>query len=239
MLLLDILKNAFKTYRNSFIINVLGSTSVISIILGIYMLIFPILFRVSQEHLMKSVIENPQVIQEIILTPQFQIKFNLFILLIQCIIAPMSAGFYKVFDMKDRGEEASYKVLFSYYNSTFTTRILGFVVVLMAVKLFIEFLLMKLGLASVKFSVSVILSLLFTLTIPIIIFENQSLKVSMKQSSARVAPQMFTTLMVLFVGVILGFSGVLFFGFGIALTLPIFYAINYSLYQHINQRINK
>ncbi|ATA89955.1 hypothetical protein [Capnocytophaga stomatis] len=239
MLLLDILKDAFKIYRNSFVITILGSISVISIILGIYMLIFPILFGVSQEYLMKSVIENPQVVQEIILTPQFQIKFNLFMLLIQCIIAPMSAGFYKAFDMKKRGEEVSYKVLFSYYNSTFTTRILGFVVGLMAVKLVIEFLLMKLGLATVNFSVSVILSLLFTLTIPIIIFENQSLKASMKQSSASVAPQMFTTLIVLFVGVVLAFSGVLLFGFGLALTLPIFYAINYSLYRHINQRINK
>lgn len=238
MILLDILKDAFKIYRKSFLDIILGSISVISIILGIYMLIFSTLFGVSQEYLMKNVIENPQIVQDIISTPQFQIKFNLFIVLIKCIIAPMSAGFYKIFDMRERGEEINYKILFSYYNSSFTARILGFVIGLMMVKLLIEFLLLKLGLGTVSFSLSVILSLLFTLTIPIIIFENKSLKSSMKQSSASVSLQMFTALIALLVGVVLGFSGVLLFGFGIVLTLPLLYAINYSLYRHINQQIN-
>lgn len=238
MLLLEILKNAFKTYYNSLSISILGSVVVVSIIFGIYMLIFPVLFGVSQEYLMKSVADNPEFAQRLILTPQFQIKFNLFLLLVKCILAPMSAGFYRVFDIQKRGEEVGYKVLFSYYNSTFTARILGFVIGLTAVKLVAEFLLLQLGLGTLSVSVSVVLSLLLTLTIPFIIFENQSLVNSMRHSATSIMPQMFTALVVLFVGVVLAFSGILLLGFGIVLTLPFVYAVNYALYWATNQKYN-
>lgn len=233
MILLNILKNAFETYRNSFLISLLGSIALVSIVFLLYVLIFPMLLKMPLNEFSQLAINKPEEMQKILLTPDFQIKMALFFLLINCIIAPMEAGFYKIFDALKNKEEVSHKILFSFYNSTFTGRILGFVLLFSALKWMIAFLLTRIGLSGFDFSFSMILSLLFTLTIPFIIFENQSIGTAMKQSSRHIAPHMFTALIVLFIGIVLSFLGVLLFGFGVVLTLPFFFAINYSLYKNV------
>ncbi len=238
MLLLNILKNAFETYRNSFLISLLGSIMLISVIFLLYILIFPMLLKMPLNEFSQLAISQPEEMQKILLTPDFQVKMTLFLLLINCIIAPMEAGFYKVFDALKNKEEVSHKILFSFYNSTYTGRILGFVLLFSALKWGIAFLLARLGLSGLDFSFSLVLSLLFTLTIPFIIFENQSIGTAMKQSSRHIAPYMFTALIVLFIGIVLAFLGALFFGFGMVLTLPFFFAVNYSLYQTITVKNN-
>ena len=87
----------------------------------------------------KIAVNQPEELQKIIQSIDFQIKFNLFILLIECILAPMSAGFYKIFDLQANQQKGTMAVLFSYYNSPYTTRILGYVILLNAIKLAIYF----------------------------------------------------------------------------------------------------
>ncbi len=104
MLLLNILKNAFETYRNSFLINLLGSITLVSVVFLLYILIFPMLLKMPLNEFSQLAISQPEEMQKILLTPDFQVKMTLFLLLINCIIAPMEAGFYKVFDaLKKQG----------------------------------------------------------------------------------------------------------------------------------------
>lgn len=238
MNILRILKNAFETYANSLLITMLGSSVLFVVIFVIYVSIFPTLFGLPIEEVSPMAISNKEELLKLMSTPQFLVKINLFMLLINCIIAPMSAGFYKIFDMVRNKEQVKNKMLFSYYNSEYTTRILGFVVVIELLKQFAVLALSWVGLGSLGFSVSIIISLLSILTIPIIIFDNQSLTNAMKQSARAVAPYMFTALVVLFVGIVFSFLGLLLFVFGVVFTLPFFYAVNYNLYLALNENKN-
>lgn len=233
MLVFTILKNAFQTYRNSFLISFLGSVCLFSVLFLLYLLIFPMLVKMPLNDFSQLALKQPEAVQQLITSADFQVKMMLFILLINCIVVPMEAGFYKLFEALGNKQRVGHKLLFSFYNSVYTKRILSFVLFFSAVKWAIAFLLTRLGLGGFDFSVSVILSLLFTLTIPIIVFENQSVTQAMKVSSRRMAPYMFTALIVLFIGLIATLSGILLFGFGLVLTLPFFFAVNYNLYINV------
>lgn len=226
MALFGILKNALITYRNTFIISLLGSAFLFTVILGLYLVVFPILVNSPIEEFSQMVINDPEKWQKTLQSTDFQIKFNLFILLINCILAPMSAGFYKVFSE----EKPSPRTLFSFYNSIYTGRILGYVILLTAVKFLISLILEAVGIPSASISISVVLSLLFTLTIPYIVLENQSLTQAMASSSRSITPRMFTALVVLFLAVLIAFLGVFLFLIGVIFTLPYFYSVNYWLY---------
>lgn len=238
MNILRILKNAFETYTNSLLITMLGSTVLFIVIFAIYVLILPILFGLPINDISNMAINNKEGLLQLVSMPRFQIKLNLFILLINCIIAPMAAGFYKIFDKVRNKEQVKNKFLFSYYNSSYTARILGFVVVIEVLKQFVVFVLSWIGMGNFGFSTSIIISLLFILTIPFIIFDNQPLMEAMKQSSRKVSPFMFTALVVLFVGIAFSFLGLLLFVFGVVFTLPFFYAVNYNLYLIVNENKN-
>lgn len=226
MALFSILKNGFITYRNAFIISLLGSAFLFTVILGLYLVIFPILVNSPIEEFSQMVLNDPEKWQKILQSTDFQVKFNLFILLINCILVPMSAGFYKVFSE----EKPSYRTLFSFYNSIYTGRILGYVILLTAIKFFISLLTEAISVPSASISISVVISLLFTLTIPYIVLENQSLTQAMISSSRSITPRIFTALVVLFLAVMIAFLGVFFFLIGVVFTLPYFYSVNYWLY---------
>lgn len=230
MILLNILKSAFDVYRNSFYVSVLGSFFVLALTFGVYLFLFPILVNLPIEEFSTLAVHKPEELQKILETADFQVKFNLFVLLINCILAPMSAGFYKAFENARNGQQTPMSVLFSFYNSAYTMRIMGYVIGLTIFKLLLSLTLKNIGLAPVAFYVSLLLSLLFTLSIPFIIFENQSVGQAMKSSSKAVAPQMFTAMMALLVGGLMALLGLLFFVVGVAVTLPFFYAVNYGIY---------
>lgn len=226
MALFSILKNAFITYRNTLITSMLGSSFLVAVIFGLYLVIFPILVNSPIEEFSKMVLNDPEKWQKTLQSTDFQVKFNLFILLINCILAPMSAGFYKIFS----DEKPSNRALFSFYNSVYTARILGYVVLLTAIKFFISLLTEAMGVPSVSISISVVISLLFTLTIPYIVLENQLLTQAMASSSRSITQRMFTALVVLFLAAMIAFLGVFFFVIGVIFTLPFFYSVNYWLY---------
>ncbi|WP_392420099.1 beta-carotene 15,15'-monooxygenase [Capnocytophaga canis] len=225
-----IFKTAWEVFRTSILVNALGMLVLFLVITGLYIVIFPMLLGIPLEEISRFTIQTPEQLQSILISPDFQIKFTVFMLLINCIIAPMTAGFYSIFGSVQKNELPTMKQLFSFYNSPYTARILGSVLVITAVKTIISILLNFLGLDAANVSISILISLLVTLTIPIIIFENLSLVDAMRQSSARIAPFMFTVLLALAFGIIMGFSGILVFVVGICFTLPFFYAINYALY---------
>ena len=230
MLLLNILKKSFRVYQETFLVSLLGSIFLCSIVMGAFLLVFPILFGIPLEQFSQTILQDPEGFQKVALTSDFQVKNGLFRMLMLVFLAPLSAGFYKIFDKSRNGEEIGISVIFSFYNSIYTSRILFFTILLTSVKSVITFLLLKMGLGFADFSISVVLSLLFMLTIPIIVFENESVVNSAGRSARLVIPYMFTIFIALFIAIIFVFLGLVFAIFGVIFTLPFFFAVIYNIY---------
>ena len=74
------------------------------------------------------------------------------------------------------------------------------------------------------------MSIVFVLTLPIIIFEDQPLLRAMGNSYKRTVPVIFTVMLALILGGLVSLLGAFVFGIGIVVTFPMLYAVIYSLY---------
>lgn len=229
-----VLKMGFALYKRAFMVNVTGMAVLFVAIFSLYVFLFPYIVGMPIESFSKMITANPESLQQIIGSSKFLVSSTVFFTLVNAIIAPMSAGFYKVFSTVKEEKQPSLQQVFAYYNSPYTAWILGVVLVIAVLKTVVFLLLNAIGLSSLDFSMSLIISLLFTLTIPYIIFENKGIFTAFGKSSSAVAPLLFLTFTALFLGILFSLSGILLCGFGLVFTAPFFYAVNYVLYLLLN-----
>ncbi|MDO5607885.1 MAG: hypothetical protein Q4G08_05450 [Capnocytophaga sp.] len=226
----QLLKAAFNCYQRSFITNATATAVVGMLVFGLYILLFPFITGTSVEGFAQLLKNDPEGLQKLISSNRFYINTSVFSLLINCILAPLSAGYYLSFQKVSQSQTPTLKDVFSYFNSPYTARILGYVLLLTAIKESLFWLLTSLGMPSLHMSLVLILNLLFTFTVPLLIFHDFSIFRAMGNSSSRASMVLFFVFLALVIGFIGAASGLLLFGFGFVLTLPFFYAIKYVLY---------
>lgn len=173
----------------------------------------------------------------------FMVLYYSGLLLLTSLLSPFQAGFLKMADCAQKGEEFHVSTIFDYYKSPYFKEIFitSFIITL-AGMVFSVFL----NLAGFKFVgllISFGISFFTFLSIPLIIFANFRATEAINASIHIVAKKPLLLLLLLIVGGILSLTGLIALCIGIFFTYPFIFSINYSIYNsiigfEINSKIN-
>ena len=229
MKLSNVLSLSFQLFKTTFLTHLLGCLLLFGALLGLYWFLAPVIFGMPLEEV-AQLSKQPEKITALVNNGGFAIKLSLFLLLVDGIVTPFTTGMYKNYRSVQRNEAATIGQLFSFYRSTYTGRILSYVLLLTALKSTAFVGIGALGLPAFALATITVMSIVFVLTLPIIIFEDQPLLRAMGNSYKRTVPVIFTVMLALILGAIVSLLGAFVFGIGIVVTFPMLYAVIYSLY---------
>lgn len=229
MKLSNVLSLSFQLFKTTFLTHLLGCLLLFGALLGLYWFLAPVIFGMPLEEV-AQLSKQPEKITALVNNGGFAIKLSLFLLLVDGIVTPFTTGMYKNYRSVQRNEAATIGQLFSFYRSTYTGRILSYVLLLTALKSTAFVGIGALGLPAFALATVTVMSIVFVLTLPIIIFEDQPLLRAMGNSYKRTVPVIFTVMLALILGAIVSLLGAFVFGIGIVVTFPMLYAVIYSLY---------
>lgn len=229
MKLSNVLSLSFQLFKTTFLTHLLGCLLLFGALLGLYWFLAPVIFGMPLEEV-AQLSKQPEKITALVNNGGFAIKLSLFLLLVDGIVTPFTTGMYKNYRSVQRNEAATIGQLFSFYRSTYTGRILSYVLLLTALKSTAFVGIGALGLPAFALATVTVMSIVFVLTLPIIIFEDQPLLRAMGNSYKRTVPVIFTVMLALILGGIVSLLGAFVFGIGIVVTFPMLYTVIYSLY---------
>ena len=229
MKLSNVLSLSFQLFKTAFLTHLLGCLLLFGALLGLYWFLAPVIFGMPLEEV-AQLSKQPEKITALVNNGGFAIKLSLFLLLVDGIVTPFTTGMYKNYRSVQRNEAATIGQLFSFYRSTYTGRILSYVLLLTALKSTAFVGIGALGLPAFALATVTVMSIVFVLTLPIIIFEDQPLLRAMGNSYKRTVPVIFTVMLALILGGIVSLLGAFVFGIGIVVTFPMLYTVIYSLY---------
>lgn len=161
------------------------------------------------------------------------LQLNASIILISAIINPFMAGFLKMANCAEKGEEFHVSTMFSYYKFPYFFNIFTSVIIVGILGAGIEMLMKNVGLGFVGSVTTMLISFLTFLAIPLIVFANLNATEAIKYSILLVSKQPLVLLglvIVAAIGSILGFFGLC---IGIFFTYPFIYSMNYTIYKTI------
>jgi len=161
------------------------------------------------------------------------IPLNAGLLLFSGILNPFMAGFFKMADCGEKGEEFHVSTMFSYYKFPYFLNIFLFVIIIGFINTGLAMLLKSAGLSFVGTVTNLLISFLTFLAIPLIVFGNLNATDAIKSSIIIVSKQPLILLglvIVAGIGSILGIFGLC---IGIFFTLPFMYSMNYIIYKSI------
>lgn len=176
---------------------------------------------------------KPENLQPENLSVNFMIIYSAVIIGFTCLLSPFQAGFLKMADCGEKGEEFHVSTIFEYYKSPYFKEIFiaTFLISLMSSGLSI--LLDFSGIQFVGTLVSLTISFITFLTIPLIVFGNLKASDAINTSITLVVKQpllLFGLVIVAGIGSMVGFIG---FCIGIFFTIPFIYSMNYAIYSSI------
>lgn len=155
------------------------------------------------------------------------------------LIAPITAGFYKINHLAKQNKEFGLNNLFDYYKSPHFIPLVVSTILATLYSNVIGLLLVYINLPLVGSLMQVFIALLFIFSIPLIIFENQTALSAMSNSSKIFVKHPFTIFISLLFAVIISMLGIFALCIGIFFTVAYFYTMNYTLYNEIIPIDNK
>jgi hypothetical protein len=161
------------------------------------------------------------------------IPLNVGLLLFSGLLNPFMAGFFKMADCGEKGEEFHVSTMFSYYKSPYFLSIFLFVIIVGFINTGLAMLLQSAGLSFVGTVVNLLISFLTFLSIPLIVFGKLNAIDAIQSSSIIVSKQPLVLLglvIVAAIGAVLGIFGLC---IGIFFTWPFLYSMNYVIYKTI------
>lgn len=161
------------------------------------------------------------------------IPLNAGLLLFSGLLNPFMAGFFKMADCGEKGEEFHVSSMFSYYKSPYFLNIFLFVIIIGFINTGLAMLLESAGLSFVGTVVNLLISFLTFLSIPLIVFGNLNAFDAIKYSIILVSKQpllLLALIIVSIIGVLLGLFGLC---IGVFFTWPFMYSMNYVIYKNI------
>lgn len=168
-----------------------------------------------------------------VIPTEIAIPLNLGILLFSALINPFMAGFLKMADCGEKGEEFHLSTMFSYYKFPYFFNIFIAVFVIGVLGTGLAMLFESAGYSFVGTIITILISFLTFLTIPLIVFGNLNAIDAIKSSIMIVSKQPLVLLGLLIVAVITGIIGIFGLCIGIFFTMPFMYSMNYVIYETI------
>lgn len=161
------------------------------------------------------------------------LQINAGMLLISGLLNPFLAGFFKMADCAEKGEEFHVSTMFTYYKSPYFGNIFIAIFIITLVNMGLSTLLELAGLSIVGSIISLILSFITFLVVPLIVFGKLNSIEAIKSSIIIVSKQPLVLLgliIVAFIGAMIGIFGIC---IGILFTMPFVYSMNYVIYSSI------
>jgi uncharacterized membrane protein len=165
--------------------------------------------------------------------PEIAIPLNAGLLFFSAIINPFMAGFLKMADCGEKGEEFHISTMFSYYKFPYFFNIFISVFIIGGLGTGLAMLLESAGFSFIGTLITTLISFITFLTIPLIVFGDLNVTEAIKSSIIIVSKQPLVLLGLLIVGVIAGIIGIFGLCIGIFFTLPFMYSMNYVIYKTI------
>ena len=168
-----------------------------------------------------------------VLPTEIAIPLNLGILLFSAIINPFMAGFLKMADCGEKGEEFHVATMFSYYKLPYFFNLFIAVLIIGLVNTGLAMLMESTGYSIIGTIITSLISFLTFLTIPLIVFGNLNATEAIKSSIIVVSKQplvLFGLIIVAGIGAALGIFGLC---IGIFFSFPFIYSMNYAIYKTI------
>lgn len=163
----------------------------------------------------------------------FLIGYTLGIALISSLINPFYAGFLKMADCGEKGEEFNVSTIFEYYRAPYFKEIFISTLLISLISVCISTLLQIGNLNFIGAIISYSISFFTFLTTPLIIFGNLQAVDAIKSSFAIVKKQPLVLLGLLIVAIIFSILGIFGLCIGIFFSLPFIFSMEYSIYSAI------
>ncbi|HQF48119.1 MAG TPA: hypothetical protein PLZ71_05620 [Flavobacterium alvei] len=226
-----VFESAFENYKKIALyagLMILIFWILISIVFGVGLVAF-----IGVEHMEEFGNKMKQISENKVMPLDIAIPINMGLLLFSALINPFMAGFLKMADCGEKGEEFHVSTMFSYYKYPYfyaiflSTLLAGFIST--GAALLLEYA----GLSFVGTVISLLVSFLTFLTIPLIVFAKLNAIDAIKSSILLISKQPLVLLGLIIVagiGVALGIFGLC---IGIFFTWPFIYSMNYAIYKNI------
>ena len=154
-------------------------------------------------------------------------------ILTSSLLAPFIAGFLKMADCGEKGEEFHVAAMFNYYKAPYFWNIFSATLLLSIFRSGLALLLQLSGFEIAGFFVSLAILFLTFLTIPLIIFGKLNTIDAIKSSIIIVSKQPLVILGLLVIAIIAVFIGIFGLCIGIFFTYPFIYSMNYAIYSSV------
>ena len=225
----NVFEHAFQNYKK------------IALYAGLMFLVFIVLFYVLVAVVLfsfydfKTITEimKPENLKHLSTSIHYLLLNAAFTIVIGCLFSPFSAGFLKMADCGEKGNEFHVSTIFEFYKAPYFKEIIvsTFIITLVNSGLSVLFNVSELG--TIGTLISIIISFLTFLTVPLIIFGNLKAVDAIKSSIAIVAKQPLVLLGLLIVAVILAMVGFIGCCIGVFFTIPFLFSMTYAIYSAI------
>lgn len=222
-----IIDESFTTFKKSIWVSGIG---VFLLLLVIAPITFFAIFTYMGISSMEDFVKN---------SPTLESDFNYLVLnaaislVLAPIIAPITAGFYKINHLAKQNKEFGVNNLFEYYKSPYFLPLAVSAILAALYSNSIGLLLNYLNLPFIASLMQAFIALLFIFAIPLIIFENHNALNAMSNSSKITAKHPFTIILSILFAFIIAMLGVFALCIGLFFTVGYFYTMNYTLYNEI------
>lgn len=161
------------------------------------------------------------------------IPLNGGLILFSALINPFMAGFLKMADCGEKGQEFHVSTMFTYYKLPYFINIFSAVFLITLISTGLSVLMEYSGFGFIGSIISITVSFITFLTIPLIIFANLNTIDAIKSSITIVSKQPLTLLGLIIISGIGAIIGIFGFCIGIFFTIPFMYSMNYVVYKNI------
>ncbi|MBF4518224.1 hypothetical protein IRZ71_17850 [Flavobacterium sp. ANB] len=224
----DVFNHAFENYKK------------IALYAGLILLVFSILaFFLGSglfvalygvQHFNEEFFKNLQTEEP---TNSVLIIYTLVIAFVAALFSPFTAGFLKMAHHAEKDEEFNFSTIFSYYNSRYFPQLFLAMLLISLTSGFISVVFNLVGISFVDTIIALAITVLTTLTIPLIIFGDLKAIDAIKSSIILVSKQPLAIILLLLVGGIASAVGFIGCCIGVAFTIPITYSVKYAIYNAI------
>lgn len=166
-------------------------------------------------------------------TGNFLLIYTACMIMISCLISPFQAGFLKMADCGQKGEEFHISTIFEYYKAPYFLNIVVATFLIALTSSGISTLVNNAGMPIIGMLFSLAITLFTFLTVPLIIFGNLNAIDAIKSSASIILKQPMLILALIIVAALASLTGLIGFCIGIFFTLPFMYSIQYSVYNAI------
>ncbi|MBC7845436.1 MAG: hypothetical protein H7Y10_02980 [Flavobacterium sp.] len=163
----------------------------------------------------------------------FLLIYTAFIILITCLLSPFQAGFLKMADCGEKGEEFHISTMFEYYKPPYFINIVIATFIITLFSSGLSALIDYTGMPLIGIIISLTITFITFLMVPLIVFGKLNAIEAIKSSINIILKQPLVILGLVIVAFIASLTGLIVFCIGIFFTLPIMYSMQYSLYNSI------